>query len=207
MKKMTALLIIWVLTSPCMSISIPEEIRTKASQCGINSLYLCMRYLSINLNLDQMYSDIERDEKNEVNLYQLTGYANKCGVAVKPIKHPTFRVINKYLVSNSCAIIQYKYPENQPHIAALLRHQDNKVLFCDYPRKIFIISEKNLCNVLIHSQGMLILSRTPFKKPIFSQLNRTKFLWYSLLIIALGIFATTVPTIRQKVRKKLCKSD
>jgi len=175
-----------------MGIIIAEEIHIETSQCGINSLYLCLRHLAINVKLDQIYSDMERDDRNEVNLYQLAVYADQYGIPVKRIKHPTLHVINTYLTNNACAIVQYKYPDNRPHIAALLQAQEKQLLFCDYPRKKFVISEEDLADVLEHSRGMLILSQKPFSKSVFCLLSHSKILWCCIITIAVGFMIVKI---------------
>jgi ABC-type bacteriocin/lantibiotic exporter with double-glycine peptidase domain len=177
--------------SPCMSESVPLELRKELSQCGIDSLYSCIRYLGIDVRLDQMYDDIQQDENNEVNLHQLRDYASRFGVAVKPVEHPTLRVVRKYLASNSCAVLQFEYPDRRPHMTALFCPEDEGILVCDYPRKKYVISESKLADYLNHSRGMLILSRTALQESIFSQLARSRLFWSGLLIIASGALAAT----------------
>jgi len=201
-RTVSIISMILCLVSTCMSKSSLNELSTRMSQCGINSLCSCIYYLGIDYKLDQVYNDIEQDEKNEVNLYQLKDYAARFGVAVKPVRRPTLRDIRKHLMSNSCAILQFKYADHQPHIVALLCPKDKEIIVCDYPRKKYAISERKLSDYLSHSQGMLLLSSTPFQNTMFSRLIHSQFLWLCLFIVSLGALTVTIGSVIKKGRNR-----
>jgi hypothetical protein len=162
-----------------------------------------MRYLGIDLKLDKAYYDIERDKRNEVNLYQLADYASRYEIAVKPIRTPTFGIIKNHIANGSCVVLQFEQPSGQPHIAALVPSVDDGVLFCDYPRKMAIVSKEALSDVLVSSRGMLILSRTPFPKSALQQISHSIVLWLFLFVISLGILLTVARCSVRKDRSKV----
>jgi ABC-type bacteriocin/lantibiotic exporter with double-glycine peptidase domain len=78
-----------------LSLSNAKQSFIQKSQCGINALYLCLRYHEVNVSLDQVYNEIKTNKKNEVNLYQLSQYAKDLGLYSIPIKHPNLSTLKK----------------------------------------------------------------------------------------------------------------
>lgn len=192
--------LIFVVTSTAGA-SIPDELYDSISQCGINALYSCMRYLGIELPLDQLYCDIPRNENNEVNLYQLAEYARNCGLYVKPIKHPTLHLLKKYLTSSSSAIVQFKYPDDKSHIVALLSPDNSDIWVYDVPLEKSIVSDDTLGDLLKRSQGTLILSLTPVEKSIFGRINASRRIWGLLAATSLGVLVATTLSIKRGRKK------
>lgn len=181
----------------------PNQIHDLAIQCGINALHECMRYLDINVTLEQLYSDIPRSNNNQVNLYQLALYARNLGIYIKAIKHPTLSPLKKYLTGVSCAIIQFKYPNGKPHMAALSRPQDKDIWISDISMGKSTITDDALRVLLQRSQGMLILSKDPFEKSIFYQMNFSRRIWSFIAIITLGVLIATILSLRRDKGKTL----
>jgi len=190
-----------VVTSTAVA-SIPGELYDSISQCGINALYSCMCYLGVELPLDQLYCDIPRNENNQVNLYQLAEYARNCELYVKPIKYPTLPLLKKYLTSSSSAILQFKYPNGKSHIVALLRPQNSDIWVYDVPLEKSIISDDILGDLLKRSQGVLILSLSPFEKSIFGWINASRRIWTLLAVTSLGVLIATTLTIKRDRTKQ-----
>ena len=149
-----------------------------------------------------MYSDIPRNENNEVDLYQLAEYARKCELHVKPVEHPTLPLLKKYLTSDSSAILQFKYPNGKSHIVALLRPQNNDIWLFDVPLDKFIASDEILDDFFKLSQGMLILSLTPLEQSIFGQLTASGWVWALLTATSLGVLIATALSIKHDRNKK-----
>jgi len=185
------------------SAAVPEELYDSISQCGINALYSCLRHLGVQVPLDQLYSDIPHNENNEVNLYQLAEYARNCGLYVKPIKHPTLRILRKYLTGNSTAILQFKYPNGKGHIVALLNPKNSDIWVYDVPLDKFNASDETLDDLLTRSQGMLILSINTFERSILDQLTTSGWVWALLAGSTLAFFIVTRLPIKRDRRKKL----
>lgn len=160
-----------------------------------------MRYLGVELSLDELYSDIPRNEKNEVNLYQLAEYARNCGLYVKPIEHPTLPLVKKYLTSSSSAILQFKYPNGKSHIVALLRPQNSDIWVYDVPLEKSILSDDILSDLLTRSQGTLILSLSASEKSMFHQISASGRIWVLLAVTSLGILVATTLSIRRDRNK------
>jgi ABC-type bacteriocin/lantibiotic exporter with double-glycine peptidase domain len=199
------LLALVILATPCQSEEGSKEVSHKMSQCGINALYSCMTYLGLDLSLDEVYSEISRTNDNQVNLSQLMEYARRHGIYVKAIRNPTPNSIKENLNTNSSVILQFKYPNGKQHMATLLRTRTprNGILFFNVPFERFIISEQSLGELIEGSQGMLILSLTPFRDSFFSRINSSGYLWTSVSIIALCVFLATAISLRCDKKKKL----
>jgi len=131
------------------------------SQCGINSLYLCLRYHKVDIRLDDMYSSIKSDAENNVSLKQLADYAKSKGLCVEPIINPSVEDIQRALQGRHSIVLQYNttLPDNSnfKHIVALI-HSDMKIFLLDYPKVNQELSFSDLGKIEGKSEGMLILS-------------------------------------------------
>jgi len=134
------------------------------SQCGINCLYLCLKYHHIDEKLEDVYAAIKPDGENNVSLKQLTDYAQKKGLYVHPVIKPVFDDVKKFLTKDNSIILQYTIdlPDKTKfrHIVAIVK-PDQKILLLDYPRLAQEIETEKLAAVVANSEGMLALSGQP----------------------------------------------
>ena len=160
-----------------------SRVENNFSQCGINSLYTCLSYLNVKDNLNSIYSNIQTDGGNKVNLYQIAVYAEKKGLYFKPILKPTIEIIDALLNKNSAAILQYEITENgvkNSHIITLIKPFGKEIKILDFPRA-FIVEKDNIVESLKSSGGMLILS----KKPFSMEIDITNVLWFLIILCVL----------------------
>jgi ABC-type bacteriocin/lantibiotic exporter with double-glycine peptidase domain len=132
------------------------------SQCGINSLYLCLKHHKVEVHLEEMYSCIKPDAQNNVSLKQLADYAKNKGLYVKAIITPSVKDIQRVLNSGDSVILQYntELPDKSDfkHIVALIK-PDAKIFLLDYPKPRQEIILADLAKANIRSDGLLVLSR------------------------------------------------
>jgi ABC-type bacteriocin/lantibiotic exporter with double-glycine peptidase domain len=136
----------------------------QVSQCGVNSLYQCLKYHGINEKLDSIYVSIPADADWNVSLKQLADYAKAKGLHVKPVIRPTAADVQNYLTKDTSIILQYAkdMPDKSKfkHVVAMIR-QDNKILIMDYPKQASEIEPGDLAALMPLSEGMLVLSPKP----------------------------------------------
>jgi ABC-type bacteriocin/lantibiotic exporter with double-glycine peptidase domain len=134
------------------------------SQCGINCLYLCLKYHQINENIDDIYAAVKPDEENNVSLKQLAKFAKTRGLYVRPVIKPVFGDVEKALTGNRSIILQYALdlPDKTKfkHIVALVK-PDRKILLLDYPAPAYEIKTEDLKTTVSNSEGMLVVSPQP----------------------------------------------
>ena len=135
------------------------------SQCGINCLYLCLKYHHIDENLEDLCALIPPDAENNISLKQLADFAQKKGLYVHPVVKPVFNDVKKFLTGeHNSIILQYtlELPDksNFRHIVVLVR-PEQKILLLDYPRPAQEIETENLAAAVARSEGMLVLSGQP----------------------------------------------
>lgn len=134
------------------------------SQCGIHSLYLCLKYHGADASLEELYTGIPPDHENNVSLKQLGDYAKRKGLYVQYRKKPGSRAVQKDLQKNRSMIIQYQIilPDNSiyKHIVALIK-PDTGIILLDYPNLKQEVSLQDLSFINGNSEGMLILSPKP----------------------------------------------
>jgi ABC-type bacteriocin/lantibiotic exporter with double-glycine peptidase domain len=143
-----------------------------------------MRFLGVELPLDELYSNIPLNENNAVNLFQLSQYASDCGLYTKPVEHPTLAALKEHLSGNSSAVLQYRYPNGRGHIVALLPRNGDIWLF-DVPLRKFTISDEDLERLLRQSEGMVVVSKTPFPRPMIGQISLSRRSWTFVFITSL----------------------
>lgn len=155
-------LIIFPVSFICAETSSLED--TPLNQCGINCIYLCLKYHKINEKLDDVYAAIKPDVENNVSLKQLADFAKIKGLYVHPVIKPSFSDVKKFLTKDNSIILQYTIdlPDKSKfrHIAALVK-PDQKILLLDYPRPAQEIETGELAMTISNSEGMLVLSRQP----------------------------------------------
>jgi len=131
------------------------------SQCGINSLYLCLKYHGTDIPLEDLYARIQPDSQNNVSLKQLGDYAREKGLYVKFIREPTAQTIQKALQRNNSIVLQFQIPlpdhSVYKHMAGLIQ-SDASILLLDYPNPQRKLSLPELTNMAAHSEGILVLS-------------------------------------------------
>lgn len=134
------------------------------NQCGINSLYLCLKYHGLNVPLEDLYGSIRPDAQNNVSLKQLGDHAKRKGLYVQYRKKPGSRTVQKDLQKNRSVIIQYQIilPDNSiyKHIAVLIK-PDRKIILLDYPNTRQEVSLQDLAFLDENSEGMFLLSPKP----------------------------------------------
>ncbi|MBU1260273.1 MAG: hypothetical protein ABIJ52_00560 [Pseudomonadota bacterium] len=134
------------------------------SQCGINCLYLCLKYHHIDENLEDVYAAIKPDEGNNVSLKQLADFAKTKGLYVHPVVRPAFEDVKKFLTKDNSIIMQYalELPDKSKfrHIIVLVM-PEQKILLLDYPKPAQEIETEKLAAVVADSEGMLVLSGQP----------------------------------------------
>lgn len=144
-------------------ISSLENVRL--GQCGIHSLYLCLKYHGIDSLLEDLYTCIQPDSENNVSLKQLGDYAKRKGLNVQYRKNPAPEDVPKILQRRRSIILQYKtpLPDNSiyKHIVALIK-PDTRIVLLDYPNSRQEVSLEDLSFIDGNSEGMLILSPGPF---------------------------------------------
>jgi len=201
MKKKIAILgVVFFLAIFAGAQRIPEEMRGSISQCGINSLYSCFRYLGVNIKLEEMYSQIKADENNMVNLYQLAQYAKRKGLHVRTLRKCKLSKLKKKLLKqNSSILLHYEFEmlENikKSHLVALVKPREAEILVLDFPIEPYTANEDKLTKVLQQSKGMLILSTTPFKKSMFMSIIDSSYIWIIAAVSALFVFIITLLSI------------
>lgn len=183
--------------------AVPAQSNNSASQCGINALYTCIRYLGADLPLEQVYSDIPCDRNNGVNLYQLAQYARSNGFYVKAVRYPTLPVVKKYLTGKSDAILQVEYPNDRHHIVALMIARNGNIWVLDIPQDKFVASDEALGSLLKRSGGMLILSTTPVEQSIFSWISDLGQKWFfAVAILCIGGLISVTAALVHKTKTR-----
>ena len=173
------------------------------SQCGINALYMCLRYHQVDVSLDQAYAEIQPNKKNEVSLYQLSQYAKDFGLYVVPVKRPEVSILKQALTNSSSAILQFTNPSYKSHIIALLKPKNQDIWLVDVPLRNQILSDDELQELLNESQGMLIISPTPLKNISFHK-NNSKLFWIIFTTASLIVFIiATLSCIYKGQRRKM----
>lgn len=133
-------------------------------QCGINSLYLCLKYHGIDTPLEDLYTHIQTDSENNVSLKQLGDYAKRKGLNVQYMEDPGSGDVQRILQRKRSVILQYKItlPDNSiyKHIVALIK-PDTRIILLDYPNSRQEVSLEDLSFIDGNSEGMLILSPKP----------------------------------------------
>ena len=141
------------------------------SQCGVNSLYLCLKYHKINVGLEEMYSAITPDAENNVSLRQLANYVKNKRLYIKAIMKPSAADIEQSLKNDTSMIVQYvtELPDKSKfkHIVGLIK-SDQKILLLDYPKKAQEISNEDLVKMAAMSEGLLVISKRTLLLPILS---------------------------------------
>jgi ABC-type bacteriocin/lantibiotic exporter with double-glycine peptidase domain len=136
----------------------------ETSQCGVNSLYLCLKYHGTKQELDELYEQVPADASGNVSLKQLADYARGKGLWVKPITKPTAADVQSNLTRDTSIILQcaMDMPDKSKfrHIVALVKPQES-VLLMDYPRRAREIGPEKLVALVAKSEGMLVLSTRP----------------------------------------------
>lgn len=134
---------------------------TPLGQCGINSLYLCLKYHKIDVNLKEMYSTIVPDAENNVSLRQLADYVKNKGLYIKAIIKPSAADIEQSLKNDTSMIVQYaiELPDKSKfqHIVGLVK-PDKTILLLDYPRQAQEISSEDLVKMASMSDGLFVIS-------------------------------------------------
>jgi hypothetical protein len=131
-------------------------------QCGINSLYLCLKYHKIDASLKEMYSAITPDAENNVSLRQLADYVKNKELHIKEIMKPTASDIEQSFKNDASMIVQYTIElPGKPkfrYIAGLVK-SDNTILLLDYPSQTQKISIEDLVKTASKSDGLLVISK------------------------------------------------
>lgn len=166
------------------------------SQCGINSLYLCLKYHGKDVGLEDLYSKIRPDAENNVNLKQLSDYAKTQKLYVAFAAAPDAEDIQQSLHGKCSIILQCKttLPDQSKfkHIVALTK-SDTKIILLDYPNPKQEVTFQDLSVIDGNSEGMLILS----EKPIIKLRSA------GLYMILSGILALLIiPFVGDKIDKK-----
>ncbi|HPC28433.1 MAG TPA: cysteine peptidase family C39 domain-containing protein [Candidatus Methanomethylicus sp.] len=81
----------------CIGMEVSSVEGMELSQCGVNSLYLCLRYHGIEQRLDELYAQVPADEDGNVSLKQLADYARGKGLHVKAVIKPTVEDVTNVL--------------------------------------------------------------------------------------------------------------
>lgn len=166
------------------------------SQCGINSLYFCLKYHGWNISLEDLYASIHPDSENNVSLKELGDYAKRKGLYVSYTKTPKVRDIQHVLQGKHAVLLQYKitWPDNSicRHLVALIK-PDTKILLLDYPNPPKEILSQELSDLDGKCEGMLILA----PKPILDK----KAAGAGLMAIGLGGILI-IQLIEKNLRKK-----
>jgi len=173
------------------SLSVPK------SQCGINSLYFCLRYFGYHRPLCELYNDIPTNSNNEVNLKQLADYARKMGLFVNGVKSPTLSVVTKNLGKGKCVILQWTKTIGTiqfSHIMPIVDIHGKGFLVFDFPINKMYVSEKGLSEYIQSSNGALILSAEE-KVSVFQN---------DIVKFGIGTLVTCI-IITVYVRKNVCK--
>jgi ABC-type bacteriocin/lantibiotic exporter with double-glycine peptidase domain len=197
---MRALISILFLSGTSILANVSSLENVDLSQCGINSLYLCLKHHKIDVSIEEIYSSIKPDAQNNVSLYQLANYARSKGLHVKAIIKPSISDIQKSLNNN--VILQYRkeLPNNSEltHIVALIRH-NSKTYLLDYPSQRREVTAADFTKVNIKSDGLLILSEN---RIIGWQelLNLRSLKSVSFYSIVCGLFTTMVVFITSKCK-------
>jgi len=192
MKRLILVLILCL--TACGETELSSLDNASFSQCGINSLYLCLKYHHINENLDDVYVAIKPDKDNNVSLQQLADFAKTKGLYVHPIIKPSFIDIKKYLNKDSSIVLQYviDLPDKTKfrHIIALVK-ADEKIFLLDYPGPAKEKEAEELAVTISNSEGMLVLSKQPISNfaELFNGRNLKSLSFYAICTgLALIIF-------------------
>lgn len=151
------------------------------SQCGINSLYFCLKYFGCNRPFHELYNDIATNSNNEVNLKQLADYARQKGLFVNGVKSPTLSVVTKNLEKGKCVILQWTKSIGNTqfsHIMPIVNIPDKGVLVFDFPINKMYVSEKDLSEYIRLSNAALILAAE----------ERVSFFQNDVIKFGIGIF-------------------
>lgn len=181
----------------------------KLNQCGINSLYLCLKYNGIETNLDQIYSDIEPDADNNVSLKQLAGYAKRNGLYIKPVIKPSCDDVKKYLSKDTSIILQYALDlpneSNFKHIIAIVMSANNNIFLLDYPKPAFRIEMEEIAGGITASEGMLVLSKKPvnFFSRLFDFQSVQSWFIFPVCLSVIAVCLVTIIYFKHKRVKKI----
>ncbi|MDD5135213.1 MAG: hypothetical protein PHP01_07375 [Phycisphaerae bacterium] len=134
------------------------------SQCGINCVYLCLKYHHIDEKLENIYAQIKPDAENNVSLKQLADFARKKRLYIHPVVRPAFKDVEKFLTKNNSIILQYAVdlPDKTKfrHIITLVK-PDQKILLLNYPMQAQELEKEKLTAHVEDSEGMLVLYPQP----------------------------------------------
>jgi ABC-type bacteriocin/lantibiotic exporter with double-glycine peptidase domain len=163
--KVTVFFVVLVRSSTFQSEEISSLENPRLSQCGINSLYLCLKYHGTGIPLEDLYINIQPDSENNVSLKQLGDYAKQKGLYVQYVNNPESGDIQTFLQGKRSVLLQYKTPlpdnTTYKHIVALVK-ADNEIILLDYPNPKKEVTLQELSVINGNSEGMLILTEKPF---------------------------------------------
>lgn len=194
----------------CLTGSLHAEIsfleNTQLSQCGINSLYLCLKYHKADVCLNEMYSNIKPDAQNDVSLKQLADYTRGKGISVKAILAPSVEDIQKSLNRDSSVILQYNTPlpdkSDFKHIVAIIK-PDAKMFLLDYPKPKQEFTVDDLAKVNLKSDGLLILSKKSSASSELLNFRSLKSVSFYTIVCGILIVIATFVIGKYKTRGKI----
>lgn len=175
---------------------------TPLGQCGINSLYLCLKYHKIDVNLKGMYSTIVPDSENKVSLRQLADYVKNKRLYIKAIIKPSVADIEQSLKNDTSMIVQYaiELPDKSKfkHIVGLVK-PGNTILLLDYPRQAQEISSEDLVKMASMSDGLLVISKKPVVSTAeFLNFKSLKSIGFYLVLLGVTVVIAVFAISRRK---------
>jgi hypothetical protein len=79
--------------------------------------------------------------------------------------------------------------------------QNSDIWYVDVPLSKSIVSDDTLSDLLTQSQGMLILSQSPFEKSIFCRMCNSGQIWILFAGSMVGILLSTMMLMRREKNK------
>ena len=206
MRRMLSLTVtIITALSGQLNAELNDHLSIPLSQCGINSLYFCLRYFGYNTTFQELYSDIIPNSNNEVNLRQLCDYARQKGLFVDGLQEPSLSDIMKNLEKGRCVILQWTKKINGTqlsHIMPIVKVRNKGILVFDFPINKMYLSIKDFSEYVFSSKAALIIY--PEERYHFLRYNITK-----LIIWVCAFFLPIILLLSYKIinRVKLMKKE